>query len=91
MSDTTDPLSERDPSIEAAADLLDISKKTVRRMIANGDVDAYKLGGTVKIRRSSLARYVTRCRAIPVRLAPDPPPKRKVGRSKKVEATAHAE
>jgi excisionase family DNA binding protein len=93
MPDSTDPLSERDPSIETAADLLDVSKKTIRRIIANGDVDAYKLGGLVKIRRSSLARYVIRCRAIPVKLAPDPAPKpkRPVGRPKKIEAAASAE
>ena len=89
MSDYYDPLGLPDLSIQATADLLDISKKTIRRMIANGDVDAYKLGGLTRIKRQSLARYVTRCRATPVRLAPDPAvKKRPVGRPRTVKPNA---
>lgn len=40
----TDPPARRYASIEAAAQYLDCSAKTVRRMIAKGELSAYRLG-----------------------------------------------
>ena len=69
-----DPLSEPDPSIKQTAQLLDVSQQTVRRLVIAGDIDGYKLGGGTRIRRPSLAAYVARCRATPLKLMPPAAP-----------------
>ena len=74
MSDYTDPLSRPDLSIKQAAALLGLSQQTVRRMVEKGDVDAYRLGGSTRIKRPSLAAYVARCRATPIKLMPPAAP-----------------
>ena len=43
-------------SINTAAQLLEVSTKTVRRWISQGKLPARRIGRTIRIRRSSLAR-----------------------------------
>ena len=63
-------------SANAAATLLGVSQRTIRRAIARGDLPAVKHTGTYQIDPGDLARYLARRRAPApplVRTAPDPP------------------
>ena len=63
-------------SANAAATLLGVSQRTIRRAIARGDLPAVKHAGTYQIDPADLTRYLARRRgpARPlVRTAPDPP------------------
>lgn len=46
--------------IEDAADALDVSVSTVKRLIAAGELPAVKVGGATRVRTFDLAGYVTR-------------------------------
>ena len=63
-------------SANAAAALLGVSQRTIRRAIARGDLPAVKDAGTYQIDPADLTRYLARRRAPTpplVRTAPDPP------------------
>jgi excisionase family DNA binding protein len=45
-------------SIAKAAELLDVSKSTVRRLIASGQLRAIKIGGQVRIRLMDLVAFI---------------------------------
>lgn len=45
---------------DTATDLLDVSRKTVDRLIAAGEIPAFKLGGSTRIRVRSLEEYLQR-------------------------------
>lgn len=49
-------------SIQAVADLLGVSTKTVRRLIAGGDLAAHRIGGSLRISEEDLRAYLSRCR-----------------------------
>ena len=45
-------------TLEAAAEILQVSKRTVLRMIQNHEVPAFKVGGQWRIRESQFRRWV---------------------------------
>lgn len=49
-------------SIQAVAELLGVSTKTVRRLIAGGDLAAHRIGGSLRISEEDLRAYLSRCR-----------------------------
>ncbi len=46
-------------TIKAVAEALDVSPRTVRRWIANGDLIAHRSGGVVRIADSDLRAFLT--------------------------------
>lgn len=46
--------------VEAVADLFDVSKTTIYRAIRNGQLDAVRIGGSVRVPESALAGFVKR-------------------------------
>src|SRR5688572_30777072 len=62
-------------SARAAADVLGVNERTIRRAIARGELPATKHAGVYQIAPEHLARYRARYRLpapFPVRTAPDP-------------------
>jgi excisionase family DNA binding protein len=49
-------------TVQAVADLLDVSSKTVRRLIARGDLAAHRIGGSLRVSEGDLRVYLGRCR-----------------------------
>jgi excisionase family DNA binding protein len=46
-------------SLREAAEILAVSTKTVRRYIAAGDLEAFRLGGrTIRIKAESIERFI---------------------------------
>jgi excisionase family DNA binding protein len=45
-------------SITDAARLLDVHYETVRRLVASGKLEAFRVGRVIRIRRSVLLRYL---------------------------------
>lgn len=46
-------------TLDEVAAYLKTSKRTVYRLAQNGDIPAFKLGGTWRLRRSELDRWIT--------------------------------
>lgn len=46
--------------LASAASLLDVSVDTIRRRIADGTIDAYRVGGQLRIREADLHRLAVR-------------------------------
>jgi excisionase family DNA binding protein len=62
-------------SLLDAAELLNISARSIRRKLEDGDLTAHKFGALVRIRRSEVDAYIERSRrddAAPVEQAPEP-------------------
>ncbi len=55
-----DPVASRWLSVKEIAPLLGVSEKTVRRLLAAGEVGHYIVGHQIRIDRADLARYVAR-------------------------------
>lgn len=49
-------------TVQAVAELLGISSKTVRRLIARGDLAAHRIGGSLRVSEGDLRAYLGRCR-----------------------------
>jgi|LNFM01.1.fsa_nt_gb excisionase family DNA binding protein len=49
-------------SVQGVAEFLDVSTKTVRRLIANGVLKAHRIGGSLRISEEDLRAYLARCR-----------------------------
>ena len=47
-------------TIEECADLLKVSVSTVRKLIASGELKAFKVGGQWRIRKEDLDSYIDR-------------------------------
>lgn len=45
-------------TLEAAAEILQVSKRTLLRMIQKGEVPAFKVGGQWRIRESQFKKWV---------------------------------
>lgn len=50
-----------------AADYLDVSASTVRRLIEYGKLEAAKIGGQIKISTEALDKFVESCKIDPFR------------------------
>jgi excisionase family DNA binding protein len=49
-------------TVAAAADQLQLSTKTVRRMIARGELISHRFGRSLRISEEDLRRFVAPCR-----------------------------
>lgn len=49
-------------SIRAVAEFLGVSERTVRRLIAGGELKAHRIGGSLRISEADLRAYLDRCR-----------------------------
>ena len=49
-------------SVQAVADLLGVSTKTVRRLFARGDLKPHRIGGSLRISEEDLRAYLAHCR-----------------------------
>ncbi len=49
-------------TIQAVADLLGVSTRTVRRFIARGDLIPHRIGGNIRVSQDDLRAYLARCR-----------------------------
>ena len=49
-------------SIQSVAEVLGISTKTVRRLIAGGDLAVHRIGGSLRISEEDLRAYLSRSR-----------------------------
>lgn len=49
-------------SVKQLADRLSVSSKTIRRLIAAGDLPSHRLGGQVRISEQDAVRYLAACR-----------------------------
>lgn len=47
-------------SMADAAKLLDVHYETVRRLVSRGELEAFKVGRVLRIRKAVLVRYVQR-------------------------------
>jgi excisionase family DNA binding protein len=56
-SPATTPVRREAVSIDVAAELLDVSGKTVRRLVKAGTLRAFRVGRLWRIRRDELRRY----------------------------------
>lgn len=50
-------------TVDQVADLLEVSIRTVRRWIVEGDLPAHRFGRQVRISETDLKVFVERCRA----------------------------
>ena len=58
---TLEPLSQsglRDPTIPQAAEMIGVSNRTLRRAVERGEVEAYKLLGSSRVKLPSLHLFV---------------------------------
>ena len=55
--------------IDAVAETLSISRRTVHELIATNKLRAFKLGGSTLIRKQDLATYIASLKPVPVRFA----------------------
>lgn len=53
-------------TVKQVATLLNISPRSVRRMLAANELGAYKLQGVIRISKSDIDRYLEKCRRAPV-------------------------
>ncbi len=49
-------------TIQAVADLLGVSTRTVRRLIAAGALMPHRIGGSLRVSEDDLRAYLARCR-----------------------------
>lgn len=65
------------------AEVLNISRRSVIRLIDSGDLPSFKFGGSVRISESDLLAYIERSRRD---VAPPTPPRRRSRRTRKAVA-----
>lgn len=53
---------------------LKVSERTAYRLISNGDLDAHRVGGSLRVSESDLEYYLNRCRAPKKARRHRPPP-----------------
>ena len=79
MKGASDPMSSGYLTVQQAAELLQRSAKTIRRAIAAGDLNAFRVGRSIRLREADVRAWLE---ANPVRLnvrpsrAPAPRPRR---------------
>ena len=49
-------------SVEAVAECFGVSTKTVRRLIAGGELKKHRIGSSVRVSEEDLRAYLARCR-----------------------------
>ena len=49
-------------TVSAAAHFIDMSEKTVRRLIDDGQLPAHRIGNRIRIDQEELRRFLGRCR-----------------------------
>ena len=82
-----------DRSIPQAAEMIGVSKRTMRRAVERGEIEAYKLLGNSRVKLASLHLFVQRARSVPLRLLPPTGPgekKRPAGRPKRSDYASSA-
>lgn len=52
-------------SVKEIANMLSVSKRTVQRMVKRGDLNAIRVGGQIRVRRSALDRMLRECSVSP--------------------------
>ena len=57
-------------SVKEIAKMLSVSKRTVQRMVKRGDLNAIRVGGQIRVRRSALDRMLRECSVYPDGYAP---------------------
>lgn len=48
-------------SVKEIAKFLSVSKRTVQRMVKRGELDAVRVGGQIRVRRTALDRLLREC------------------------------
>jgi len=52
-------------SVKEIAKFLSVSKRTVQRMVKRGELDAVRVGGQIRVRRTALDRLLRECSVSP--------------------------
>ena len=57
-------------SVKEIAKMLSVSKRTIQRMVKRGDLDAIRVGGQIRVRRSALDQMLRECSVYPTGYTP---------------------